>query len=657
MRVLHVTAGLRPRLHTATRHHAGAIAFFGALAVVWTWPLVLHFTSAVPGRPGDNYTFLWMLWWMRRALSDSNIAFFHTTHLFFPFGTSLVNHSHFAFPALLGATVFGGASLVVAQNILVLMHVFLNGIVTYGFAWSVTRHHRASILAGVLFGTSPYLAAHLLGHFELLAAWPLPAFAWALRCAFATGSRIAVAVASAVLVATAYTTYYYVVYLGVLAVTYFIAWTRCISIRTERRSSSPRLRVMRAVLVAAMAATTFLVLWILTTGGGVVKIGSATVGLTRTHNPLTFFWLLAVCQLLTYRHVAVRLDFRSARVAPAAISLAMIGLMFAIGTLPLLWGTFGLMRSGEYVSQQYYWRSAPAGVDLIAPLLGHPFHPLVGAVSRQLYAFAGTDIVESIAWVGVVPVLLLLVFRVEQAERVEARHWWIVAAVFAIWALGPNLMIAGIDAGMPLPQTLVRFVPIASNARIPGRAMVVVYLAVALLAALRLATAGGSWGRPRYQWALIAALVIEYMAAPVVLTHLSHPAPYKQLAAAPRGGVCHVPFIMGDGLRNFGPYDLSVMYSATLHEHPIAGGFSSRMPPGLDIRYASLPIAGDLLALARGGAAGPFRGSTAGSPCSYIVVNRASAPPEALDYIRTLPLRPLAGGDGIEVYTIGADPP
>ena len=594
---------------------------------------------------------------MRRALSESDIAFFHTTHLFFPFGTSLVNHSHYALPAFLGATVFGGVSLVLAQNLIVLTHVFLNGIVMYGLAWSVTRHHRASILAGVLFGTSPYLAAHLLGHFELLAAWPLPAFAWALRRAIATGSKTTAVEASAVLIATAYTTYYYVVYLGVFAVTYCIAWTGCVSISIAERMPSRRLRMLRAFLVGAMAAAAFLVLWILATGGGVVRIASATVGLTRTHNPLALFWFLSVCLLLTYRSVSVRLDSGNARVASAAVSLAIVSLVFAIGTLPLLWGAFELIRSGEYVSQQYYWRSAPAGVDLVAPLLGHPFHPLVGAVARELYAMAGTEVVESIAWIGIVPCLLLLVLRVDKAQRDEARCWWIVAAVFGIWALGPNLMIGGFDAGMPLPQTLVRFVPIASNARIPGRAMVVVYLALALLAALRLSAASGEWARPRFQWALICALVIEYIAAPVALTPLSHPAPYRQLAAAPAGGVCHVPFIMGDGLRTFGPYNLSVMYSAVLHEHPIAGGFSSRMPPGLDVRYASLPIAGDLLALAGGRAVGPFRGSTAGSPCSYLVVDRATASQQALDYIRTLPLRMLADGDGIEVYTVGADPP
>ena len=126
-------------------------------------------------------------------------------------------------PAFAGATILGSAPIVLAQNAIVLTHTFLNSIVMYGFAWDITRHRRASILAGILFGTSPYLASHFLGHFELLAAWPLPAFAWAMRRAFRPGSKSAIAAASVVLIATAYTTYYYVVYLVLLALAYFIA--------------------------------------------------------------------------------------------------------------------------------------------------------------------------------------------------------------------------------------------------------------------------------------------------------------------------------------------------------------------------------------------------------------------------------------------------
>ena len=85
---MYVSTELSLRLYRATRYHAVAIAFLGALTVAWTWPLVLHLTTAVPGGAGDNYTFLWTLWWMRRALSDATISFFAIATGAFLIGTA-----------------------------------------------------------------------------------------------------------------------------------------------------------------------------------------------------------------------------------------------------------------------------------------------------------------------------------------------------------------------------------------------------------------------------------------------------------------------------------------------------------------------------------------------------------------------------------------
>ena len=64
----------------------------------------------------------------------------------------------------------------------------------------------------MIFGLSPYFAVHLLGHFDLLAAWVLPAFALALARAVHRGSNRAAIAAGLVMAATAYMAYYYVVY-------------------------------------------------------------------------------------------------------------------------------------------------------------------------------------------------------------------------------------------------------------------------------------------------------------------------------------------------------------------------------------------------------------------------------------------------------------
>src|SRR5262249_7855549 len=79
-----------------------------------------------------------------------------------------------ALPALIAATLLGRWPAVDAQNALLLAYVFANLATVYALAWTETHHVGASALAAVIFGLSPYVAVHLLGHFDLVAAFPDP---------------------------------------------------------------------------------------------------------------------------------------------------------------------------------------------------------------------------------------------------------------------------------------------------------------------------------------------------------------------------------------------------------------------------------------------------------------------------------------------------
>src|SRR5205814_7861235 len=138
--------------------HAAPLTIFAALAVVWTWPLVRHLSDSIPGDPGDNFSFLWNLWWMRHVRSTPGLPCFRTTFLFYPFGTTIANHPHTALPAFIAATALNGLSLAAAQNVILLANVFANMAGMYWLAWTFTRHRRAAVLAGVIFGTSPYFS-------------------------------------------------------------------------------------------------------------------------------------------------------------------------------------------------------------------------------------------------------------------------------------------------------------------------------------------------------------------------------------------------------------------------------------------------------------------------------------------------------------------
>jgi hypothetical protein len=100
--------------------HLGPLTLFGALAIAWTWPLALHLHDAIPGGPGDNYGYVWNLWWMRHVLTTPGLAYFHTTYLFYPFGTTIADHPNTALPALIAATALKPLSVVAAQNVLLL---------------------------------------------------------------------------------------------------------------------------------------------------------------------------------------------------------------------------------------------------------------------------------------------------------------------------------------------------------------------------------------------------------------------------------------------------------------------------------------------------------------------------------------------------------
>src|SRR2546425_5128888 len=93
---------------TLLRTHGGPIVLFAALSVLWTWPLVSHLRSAIPGNPGDNYSFLWNFWWMRHVLETPGASYFRMNYLFYPAGTNLANHPHTALLAFIGATVLRG---------------------------------------------------------------------------------------------------------------------------------------------------------------------------------------------------------------------------------------------------------------------------------------------------------------------------------------------------------------------------------------------------------------------------------------------------------------------------------------------------------------------------------------------------------------------
>jgi hypothetical protein len=637
--------------------HSGPLFLFALLTVGWTWPLVRHLSDALPGDPGDNYSFVWNLWWMRHVLATPGLAYFKTTYLFYPFGTTIADHPHTAIPAFIAATVMGRASVVTAQNLLLLAYVFLNMACGYALAWDITRHRRASVLAGILFGLSPYVAVHLLGHFDLVAAWVLPLFALAFRHAVHRRSNTAAVGAGVVFAATAYVAYYYVVYLGFFMAVYLAAWVHWFAVVPASRPVPPIVSRLRIVCIGVAAVAAVIAAAVLVTGGGSIAVASQDLSVRTPQNALTVMWIGLAGWIACSWRMSVRSDPGRQERARRAIAVTLrIALVFVVGASPLLWQATLLVMRGEYVTQEYGWRSIPHGVDLIAPLLGHPLHPLMTDVSVHAYQVLKLDYVEAIGWIGLVPVALLILSRSAFRKPLndEVRLWSAIAFAFAIFALGPFLTIGGFDTGLKLPAILMRFVPFAANARMPGRAMVGVFMALSVLLGMLTANATGWLRSPAMQWLVIALVAFEYWDAPIRMTSLDRPAVYQALAAAEPGAVCEAPFGIGDGLSTgVGSQDRRVLFYATQHEHPLVGGYIGRMPVTAADWYRRNSFTAALLSLSVADAAVlPFTLHLDPPPCRYLVVDRTTSSTALRGFVDRLHAARLAIDERRDLYRL-----
>jgi len=641
--------------------HLLAMALFGVMAIVWSFPLVLHTGSVVPGAGiGDNASFLWNVWWMREAPTIGGGGFFHTTYLLAPGGIDLTLHTHTAFQAWIGATLLRHLSVIEAQNLVILGSLALNGFCAYLLAFDRLRRWWPSVAAGWIFGAAPYLGAHLLGHFNLISAWGLPLFTL-LWLRTLESKRLTPAVLSGLTLGViAYTDYYYFVYACAIALCLGVTATHPAAIRVR----SPRATRLRWLLGIVLVIDLLMVAGIALGGGTVWTLAGLTISMTRTDNPLTVAWIapLAIAWF-TWPLSISRSPGAAQRISvvlrPASFAFVVAGAC----TLPLLWRAASLWTSGNYVRPVHLWKSAPAGIDLLALTLPSPIHPLWGAATSALYQRFGLDAIEGIGWVGVVPVVLTAVALWRQPGDAERRYWVGLGMTFFVWSLGPWLHVAGVNTGLPLPQGVLSLLPIVGNARIPGRGLVVVMLALAMISACALSKMRRSVGISALAIFLVA---FDFCQSPFPVTDVVPSALDLALQKMPQGIVLPIPFGVRDGLGQIGLSSDGEVLAQITHHHPIAGGFVARTPPAAHDQYLRVPTLRALLELSTPDGDAPVAHQASGTWSArelhelgvrYVILDRRAASASLLTFMdEHLAARPVITDRSRELYLLNAPP-
>ena len=603
------------------QHGLAALLFVG-IALWITFPLVLSPNShVVGGGPGDNLCFLWNTWWFRRQLLEQASLGFWSDAIFAPQGTSLVLHTHTFLQAAISAVVLPWARAAVAHNVMLLIGLAANGWAVYALCFHNSRRALASLAGGLTFAWCTYVSVHVLGHINLVHAWVIPLFALALGRFMEAPSTRRAAMVGGALAAAAYSDYYHALYCMIFLLITLLS--TALTLGFTRRHGAWRRAALTSLVLAAVLIVCGIV--VVVSGGTEITLGSVRISIRGTRNIVAAVGLLLLAAASMRYAITRSWVWRVGAPRPSGRQW-LAGAAFAgVLAVPLAYSAVELLLRGDYVSQRVLWRSSPSGIDIATMVLGPPGHLVTGGWTQATYERFGIDLIEQSGWLGVLPVLAIGLAVRYARRQTDVRLWLFTAATFLVLSLGPFLRLWGTDTGLPLPYALLRYVPVVSNARMPGRAIVMVQLATAVMTALVLARLGT---RTVVAGAWTLALLAETLPKPTPLYRLPIPdgVDLALRDETGHGAVLELPTGLRDGFGERGHLDHRLLAHQLVHERPVVGGFVARLSPGIVNRYARSSVLTNALEISSSGPHQQLTLFTAAEARSeglaYLVVNR-----------------------------------
>jgi hypothetical protein len=551
----------------------GVAAGYGSLAVLFTWPLAAHLGTRLTGDPGgDTGVYVWNQWVFQHEASAGANPLSTAQILSLTDRVDLSQHNYTAFLDVLALPASRWLGVVATFNVVFLFVTVLTALCAYALArrsFAATRLE--AFAAGVAFAWSPALVARSTGHFSLVAAAPLAVFLLALTNAVRTRSSRHAALAGFAMAWAAFCDAYYAVFCLLIAGLYGLS--RVVTIATaSHRKPIPWVWLLDLLIVTLGG----LVLGLALGMGTGVEVAGVAISIRGLYTPVLVLTLLVLARLaLVVRPRVAGIDRARAWVKPV-----IVGILACAGPLsPVLYGLGLQVWDGGFVNPPIFWRSSPRGLDLLAFVHPNPNH----AWSRWLWgdgqAAAPTAYVEYTAALSLIAVSVIA-FAVWRAGFRPARGWWWVTIGFACLALGPFVIVWGVNTYVPGPWALLRYAPLVGAARTPTRFSIVVALGVAILLAGALAAIGTRWPNRRRLAgiAVLSLLIVELCPAPRTLYSAEISPLYEIVAADPRPvRLLSLPFGVRDGVSSAGDFSARYLFNQTKHEKPLIGGYLSRI--------------------------------------------------------------------------------
>ena len=495
----------------------GVTLAFTALTAVFFWNWIPDLGSSLIGPPEDNMQDFWNSWYATAAKRPD--GFFFTNLIKFPEGTTLFYHS-FAYPKVFAIAVLGAlfgadmSSLVRLENLALLISFPISGLSAFLLVRHFTREGASALLGGFIFAFNPAHIEQTMHHMHVASIELLPLFVFVYLKALERKSLALIALAAFVYALNALLCWYYLFY-----VAYFVLFHSLYLIASERRLDP------RSSIAPAAAC-----------------LGGAAVLLSPILAPM------------------LREALAGGNVYMGGDNYFVIDLVSYL--MPPEFHT--LVPTGSTVAFLGNVAAAPHSLDLV------PTWP-----ARIL----GFYLTERTGYLGVVA-FGVFVFATVVARKSDARtlvYACLGALVFAVFASGSWLHIMG-HSTIPMPDALLAKLPFFRNVRTPSRAIVFVYLFLAIgvgqAAAMAWRAGGDRLAKVAMACAALLIVLDYYPGHPLAMTPVACSPGWDAVRDDPEQGfgVLDLPSLPDEGYIDRNYY----MMQQPCHGRPIVEGNTSR---------------------------------------------------------------------------------
>ncbi len=534
-----------------------ALVAYILLAIVLTYPLILNFTTHVPGDGSDDPALAWNLWWVPHAIINLGQSPIYTNYMFYPIGLNLAFYTLTYLNAFLSIPFQFAFNVIVAANVNVWLSFALSGFGVY-----LLMKYLFQVQSSRFKVSTPNLEPRTL-NLELLAA-----FAAGAVYAFSSNKFLYAALGQ-FNIASSYWIPFYVLFLLIL--------TDDGRPQTGARETL-KLGFLLGLFLFFQALAEFI-------------FASFLIIFTALY---LVYWLIAN-RFSRFTFHVLRFGF-----LPALM-------VFLVPMFPILAAMFqDMLIEGDFIQSGIGFADVFSS-DALGFFVPSHLHPIFGNLESQFH-FAYINF----AYLGFVA-LVLAIIAIVFVPR--ARIWGVFGLIFVAISLGPNLVVNGASYDLPMPFDLLLEIPFVKGNRYPSRWSVMVTLAVAVLVGYGLVwlfNQVGRWqkavGRKRFMLTayclLLTLLLFEHFPAPLPLSNLQIPDAYQTIAQD-KGDftVLTIPLAWRNGFRMTGTLDQAMMFAQfyqTAHRRPILGGNTSRNPELKFQYFTEAPVINSIIAVETG---------------------------------------------------------